>query len=693
MGWLLKSFWIMITLVLGMAGRVPAATPPGMAHDLTVRLEPSRHRLAAVDRILVHRIDADRLAFTLAGHLSVDRVDVDGQAADFSFKKGRLLISLPSHGETHVIRIDYSGIFDDEIPVDPINTDNPGFGVTGTIGPKGTLLLAGAHWYPLGTREGTAYTITVDAPEGIVAVTSGNPLGLATENGRTVSRWKVDAVLRGVPLVAGRYRVATRRFGKVVAATYFTEPLQPLSAQYLAAVGRYLKQYAALFGPYPFAQFAVVENAFPTGYGFPSFTLMGGRVLQLPFIVHTSLGHEIAHCWWGNGVLVDPSQGNWSEGLTTYVSDYLSEERRGRGRAYRRQWLRDYAALVPAAKDFALSEFMSRTDPITKAVGYDKAAMVFHMLRRKVGEAAFWGGLRDVFARYRFKAITWSDFQRVFEERSGMRLAPFFRQWVFEPGAPRLTLSKVTRTKTDHGFEISGRVRQQAPYYDLPLTLALETDQGTSLHTLHLSGPRTPFTLTAERPPRSLTADPDVNLFRRLAPQEVPPTVNTLKGAVSVNIVVARQLDPSAMQLARRLSRAMGLSRVRIGRESDFTTKELNGENLLFFGRPSKKVGVPGGDGTFALTPQGFVLKGESYGGGHASFFGVFPHPADERRIAAIFIPGSLAVARSLTAKIPHYGKYSFLVFDDTRNRVKGTWPVENSPLSVHWPATSTLGR
>jgi hypothetical protein len=683
----------MITLVLGMAGRVPAATPPGMAHDLTVRLDPSRHRLAAVDRVSVHRITATRLAFTLAGHLSVSRVDVDGKAADFSFEKGRLLIALPSHGETHAIRIDYSGKFDDEIPVDPINSDNPGFGVTGTIDPKGTLLLAGAHWYPLGTREATAYTLTVDAPEGMVAVTSGNPLGHVTENGRTVSRWKVDAVLRGVPLVAGRYCVATRRFGNVVAATYFTEPLQHLSAEYLAAVGRYLKQYAALFGPYPFAQFAVVENAFPTGYGFPSFTLLGGRVLQLPFIVHTSLGHEIAHCWWGNGVLVDPSQGNWSEGLTTYVSDYLSQERHGQGRAYRRQWLRDYAALVPEAKDFALSEFMSRTDPITRAVGYDKAAMVFHMLRRKVGEEAFWGALRDIFARYRFTAITWSDFQRVFEERSGMTLAPFFRQWVFKPGAPRLTLSDVALTTTDHGFDISGRVRQQAPYYDLPLTLALETDRGTALHTLRVSGPQTPFAFTSEGPPRRLTADPDVDLFRRLAPQEVPPTVNAIKGAASVSIVVARHLDPSAMQLAGRLSQAMGFSRVRIGREEDFSTKELNGDNLLFFGRPSIKAGVPGGDGKFALTPQGFMLNGEPFGGGRTSFFGVFPHPADEKRIAAIFIPGNLAVARSLTTKIPHYGKYSFLVFDDTRNRVKGTWSVENSPLSVHWPTTSTVER
>ena len=90
---------------------------------------------------------------------------------------------------------------------------------------------------------------------------------------------------------------------------------------------RYIALYEELIGPYPFQQFSIVENFFPTGYGFPSYTLLGSTVIRLPFIIETSLGHEIAHCWWGNGVLVDDRQGNWCEGLTTYLADYLYKER------------------------------------------------------------------------------------------------------------------------------------------------------------------------------------------------------------------------------------------------------------------------------------------------------------------------------------------------------------------------------
>ena len=693
MGLRLKSYWMMFALVLGTAGISQAMTTPEIVHDLTVHLYPSRNRLEAVDRVSVLNIKAARLEFTLAEHLTVSRVEVGGKAGDFSFHKGLLLISLPSLGETHSIRIDYSGVFDDEIPVDPINTDNPGFGVTGTIGPKGTMLLAGARWYPHGALEGTSYNITVDAPEGVVAVTSGTPLGHATENGRAISRWRVDAPLRGLPLVAGPYTMASRRFGNVVAATYFTEPLQHLSQDYLGAVGRYLQLYSELFGPYPFDQFAVVENSFPTGYGFPSFTLMGRRVLQLPFIIHTSLGHEIAHCWWGNGVLVDPSQGNWSEGLTTYVADYLYKERRGKGLSHRRQWLRNYASLVHGADDFAAAEFISRSDPTTKVVGYDKAAMVFHMLRRKVGEQNFWNSLRDIYSRHRSRAITWSDFQDAFEKRSETDLALFFRQWVFRPGAPKLTFSDIRVTTGKQGIEISGSVQQAPPYFDLSLELALETDREAVTQRIEVSGAQTPFTITSPGEPKKLTADPEVHLFRRLAPQEVPPTVNSIKGAASVNVVVSDHLDPSAIKLGRRLSAAMGLSRARIGREAAFESNELRGSDLLFIGNPERKVGLPAGDDQFAITPDGFILNGEAYNGEGSSFFGVFRHPENEARTAAVFIPGRLDPAKSLSTKIPHYGKYSYLVFKETRNQVKGTWTITDSPLSVQWPTVARPDR
>ena len=163
----------------------------------------------------------------------------------------------------------------------------------------------------------------------------------------------------------------------------------------------YLDMYEDMIGPYPYGKFATVENWFPTGYGMPGWTLLGSQVLRLPFIPYISFGHEIAHNWWGNSVFVDISEGNWCEGLTVYCADYHYKELESDHEAtqYRRRLLKDYAAYVKdPSLDFPLSEFLSRHSGATRAVGYGKSMMVFHMIDRMIGREAFEAaGYRDAF--------------------------------------------------------------------------------------------------------------------------------------------------------------------------------------------------------------------------------------------------------------------------------------------------------
>ncbi len=680
---LVLPLWI----VLWLFACVPAqAARPAVRHHLTVTLDPAGHGLVAEDQIEVPASGLSKIEFHLADHLTVQSVTLNGFKSDYDFDAGRLRIALPRKQAVSRIQINYKGRFDDPVPDDPLNTDNPGFGVTGTIRAQGAMLLAGAGWYPESEGWKEAFDLTVNAPEGMVAVTSGDPLGHVTRKGRTLSRWSLDQDLRGLSLVAGPYEVSTRKFGDVTAATYFTAPLKHLSNDYLEATGRYLQLYEKLFGPYAFSQFAVVENFFPTGYGFPSFTLLGRQVLQLPFIIHTSLGHEIAHCWWGNGVLVDPSQGNWSEGLTTYVADYLYKERRGQGRDQRLQWLRYYAVLVNANNDFPLSRFTGRTDPATRTVGYDKGAMVFHMLRQIVGDADFWQSLRDIYARHRFEAIAWSDIQTAFEQRSGPSLARFFQQWVFNAGAPRLSLAQVAMNSDQGGFTVSGLIKQTPPYFDLKLELALQTAGATAQQTVSLETGQAAFSIMVSDRPRQLTVDPHVHIFRHLEPSEVPPTINTIKGSDNLCVVVAGSQGPGGLEAAGRLTRALGLDRVSIGMENKFSADDLARKDLILVGLPSDRVWRPGPGDRFGVTPEGFELNGQTFNGPLMSFFGVFRHPDGTGRSVALFLPANESLAKTLSAKITHYGKYSYLVFNTSGNQVKGIWEAQQSPLTVRWP-------
>lgn len=679
-------YWSLICLAAVCLGpEVSAQARPLLEHNLTVTLKPHEHRLIAVDQVALDYPELENITFLMAEHLKVSSVTAAGSKLKHRFDDGLLQVELPDLQDRLILRIEYNGIFNDNAPVLPLNTDNPGFGVTGTITPKGTLLLDGAKWYPVSRNGTNTYLLTVIAPLRTLAVTTGKLLGHSTKEGRSASRWSLEDLSSGMPLVAGPYNRTKRSFGKVTAATYFSPPLQPLSEDYLAATGRYLKLYADLFGPYPFDQFAVVENFFPTGYGFPAFTLMGQKVLQLPFIIHTSLGHEIAHCWWGNGVRVDLSQGNWSEGLTTYVADYLYKEKQGRGQEQRLEWLRDYAGLINPGNDFPLSRFSARSDPVSGTVGYDKGAMVFHMLRQTVGDETFWDALRVIYNRFCFKAITWSDFQTVFEKQSNRDLDWFFDQWVFRPGAPEFRLADVKTAQNAHGYRISGNIRQTAPFYRFSAEMLLSTAGREQRQNVTVSGAKTAFEFTSSEKPQALKIDPRVHLFRKLEPDEIPASINTLKGAPSISILVARKLGKPYLDIARRLAVSLGLDNAGIGFDDTFPADTLGQTDIIYIGPPDDKCYLTPAGNNFSLESKQYTLMGKTYDLETNSFFGVFKDPGKPSRIRALFLPASHETAVTISGKLTHYGKYGYLIFNGARNAVKGIWPVTSSALTKQW--------
>ena len=173
------------------------------------------------------------------------------------------------------------------------------------------------------------------------------------------------------------------------AAYRLRTPDQALADRYLDATAQYIEMYRGLLGPYPYSKFALVENFWETGYGMPSFTLLGEQVIRFPFILTSSYPHELLHNWWGNSVFVDFAGGNWCEGLTAYLADHLFAEQRGQGAEHRRAILQRVTSYVTPANDFPLSKFEGRYNAATEAVGYGKAAMVWNMLREKVGDARF----------------------------------------------------------------------------------------------------------------------------------------------------------------------------------------------------------------------------------------------------------------------------------------------------------------
>jgi hypothetical protein len=670
------------------------AGPLTAHHDLYVSLLPESQKLAGYDRITLDQVRKP-LVVELPAKVEIHTLSVEGRPYPILRKGFELMVDpplgLPSKGERMTIEIRYEAVFDDPVPDSPVNTDNPGFGVTGVISERGCFLQAGAGWYPQISGSRATFSVEIDGPVGMIGVTSGRSLGHETKEGRTFSRWEVLQPVEGLALSAARYVVHEKAVGNVTAATYLLPDTVSLSGPYLDAIARYISLYNGLFGPYPFEKFAVVENFFPTGYGFPSYTLLGGTVIRLPFIIHTSLGHEIAHCWWGNGVLVNMSQGNWCEGLTTYVADYLYEERQSarEAREYREQMLRNYATLVPPDKDFPLSHFVSRTDPVTKAVGYDKAAMVFHMVRCLIGDDPFWQALRHVYRERLFKETSWHDFQEAFERTGARSLEEFFKQWVERPGAPRLSLEGVARLRDGKRWVVEGCIRQERPYYDLQLRLEVQLGKEAPLNTrLSVSGGRTRFRILCESRPSAVVADPDFDCFRRLQPSEIPVSINSLKASTSLLVLVPTG-RPELQEAANLLPLSFGIADFKIVSQENMSGSNLGGSDILLIGLPENRDLLSRLPSEMAVGDSWFDLNGKHYDHPDDALFAVFNHPWSKGHHVGFFYPLSGRAVSGVERKITHYGKYSYLAFKGGENQDKGIWPVKDSPMIHRWKSSN----
>ncbi|MEB4591349.1 M1 family aminopeptidase [Candidatus Thiothrix sp. Deng01] len=539
---------------------------------------------------------------------------------------------------------------------------------------RGMYLDGGSRWYAQSGDTLHTFALQASLPTGWVSLSQGEQSG---------DGWHETHPQDEIYLLAGKFHVYQQPGKHATAMVYLQQDAPELAKRYLQTAQQYLDEYSALLGDYPYAKFATVESFWETGWGMPSFTLLGPKVLRLPFILHSSFPHEILHNWWGNGVYVDASGGNWSEGLTAYLADQRIKERMGEGAEYRRSTLQQYAAFVGEHDDFPLSRFRSRHDAASQAIGYGKAMMLFHMLRQQLGDEKFFAGLRDFYRTYRFHRATFNQLL------DSLKVDAAFRQrWVDGVGAPSLAIQSQTLTQEGSGYRLQLTLKQQQAGAAFPLAVPVRirfADAGRleQHETLHMQQASQSFELMLPAKPAQAAIDPDFDLFRLPDPAELPAAINTLYGTAEKTYVLARQTD-DAMQVAW---------------ESWLDTLKAADKNLRvqYDDAPLPDTGAVillGGDNAalqglldraqepFRLTDAAYTLNSVNYTCGlHTLALALH---AGRQNIVLLDASSPDGLDRML-AKLPHYGKYSYLVFNSAtgENVAKGQWEVTDSPLTV----------
>src|SRR5215831_4869635 len=448
------SLWsIGLSLLLGLLLPGPGLAQQVIRHELYVVLQPDQHVLQVTDSITLPERPppSHAVAWYFALHAGLSPVvltagvqlarqpqeDTPGSLLHPPLE--RYAVKLPAGARTFALR--YQGNVHHPVPQQRPEDVWSLHDSVGLLAPEGVSLSAATYWYPRFGDALLTFTLDVQLPRAWDAVSQGQRTRHERADNWTYVRWESPEIQEDVYLVGGVFTEYSQSAGAVQAMVFLRAPDAPLAQQYLDATAPYLHLYHTLLGPYPYKKFALVENVWESGYGMPSFTLLGSRVIRLPFIVSSSYPHEILHNWWGNGVFVDGQQGNWSEGLTAYLADHLMQEQSGNATAYRRATLQRYTDYVGTHSDIPLTAFRARHSAATAAIGYGKALMFFHMLRQQVGDDAFIRALQAFYRDHLFQRVDFDALHRVFASVTGDNMSEVFQQWVTRPGAPELRIS------------------------------------------------------------------------------------------------------------------------------------------------------------------------------------------------------------------------------------------------------------
>jgi aminopeptidase N len=469
------------------------------------------------------------------GDLKIDSVVVGDKPAQFAQKSGHLDVALAqpaNSGDRVNITVTYHGHPKDGLILTKDRDGNPS--ATGDNWPTRVH-----QWIPCLDHPSAKATVsfTVAAPPRDLVVANGRLLTM-TRNGAAPSVWRFEetkpippycmiiVVNEGAKLDATEQTVTLLSY-------YVPQRDRAYAAKGFSPAAPALAFFSETIAPYPYEKLALIigatrfggmENSSAIVFTSSLFDSRGNEKMSARFGIPTRIedvvAHEIAHQWFGDSVTELTWADLWlSEGFATYFAGLFIEKYDGED-AFR-------AYLHNAAEKYFSYERQRRApihDPETEDLNqllnpnnYEKGAWVLHMLRKRLGDEAFFRGLRAYYNAHRDGNATTEDLREALEKASGQNLKEFFGRWVYGSGHPHYELSWSWKdvTEKDGTLTITVRQTQSDEVFLDPVPIDIMINGVTKqrvvitplgkIATTHLGLPRKPD---------SVHLDPDETLLR-----------------------------------------------------------------------------------------------------------------------------------------------------------------------------------
>lgn len=522
---------------------VPADVAPDSTHPYRAGVDVSHYAFeltlpragkSVQGRALItagRRLSVDTLVLDLM-KLTVDSVLVGGQARAFARDTASIRVPLlPTDGAALSVAVIYHGEPGDGLIIR--ETPERGWSAFGDNWPN-----RARFWLPTIDHPSDKATVawTVIAPAEMTIVANGvQKSQAASGNGMTRTQYEIAAPIPTYLMVIAAAKMDVTPLAKTcgagpngacIAQNVYTFPEEKSYAPGpFVEAEKIVQFFAKTAGPFAYEQlnhlqsatkFGGMENATAIFYSDAAFKRHDVGV-QL-------IAHETAHQWFGDAVTPRRWQDLWlSEGFASYFSPLYIQSSRGDS-AFRAAMTnvrnQILAAPVVAARPVVDTVGALTPNDLLNANSYQKGAFVLHMLRKDVGDEAFFKGIRDYQMQYRNGTAATANLRVAMEQAAGASLIPFFEQWLHRPGFPEID---VRWSLNASARSVTFTVMQSGKFgnFEVPLVYDLVDATGKrERHTLHVQNVATQsFTqpLISLTAPTLLVLDPDVELLARLS--------------------------------------------------------------------------------------------------------------------------------------------------------------------------------
>jgi aminopeptidase N len=390
------------------------------------------------------------------------------------------------------------------------------------VGSTNGYLMYAARWFPFHDYAADRATsdIAISIPSGYT-LAGYSDLPVTNTGGRY-------RFVQNKPALIGnfsydRYTTKSLRFGDYELQFYTKAANEALVAQYGETLGRALDFYTRKFGVPNGGKkliIAQIDDDSLEYYTAQGMIFMANRLFdESRDSVEERLQREAAMQWWGLTVGLKSFDDAWlSQGLAEYSAYALRESTLTGAQLenLRRELLEKALTFEQTASLVRAPSNLDDQSTAYQYIMFSKGAMVYKLLRDTLGEEKFNKLIRTFLDRYRDKAASVDDFEKLASEVAGQNMRYFFARWVEGTGVPEFKADYLIIRTRGGKFITRGTVRQNYDNLRLPLEVQLRSEGGDGLKTVtvQIDESSADFNIESDGKPLEVIIDPNYKILR-----------------------------------------------------------------------------------------------------------------------------------------------------------------------------------